>query len=184
MAVKIYRSIAADQGSSDNYKTALAQIQEKADELNAGCTINSREQTITVISDHTTYIEQAVLDFNGNIVSNGALNKNGEPTYNSKVRPFNSIFDGFKKLQEEIRKTFGPYILIKIGLNGDVKLLKELTESLSENEKRALFRDIKAIGELVESSRIRKNIEKCEAVLLPDVVDKNIDSPTFELPEK
>ncbi len=173
MSIKLYHSIAADEGSSETYKTISSKIQSKAKELDAICTVNSRKQTITVVADNVSFVQQAILDFNGEVIVNGAVDKTGKPVYNEKIQPFNTNSYDFRQLQQSINENFGPYVLIKVGLNGDIPLLKALTADFDDNAKQSLLRDIKVIGELADSPQVKDNIEKCESLL--SSADKNAD---------
>lgn len=178
MSIKLYHSIAAEEGSSETYKTISSKIQSKAKELDAVCTVNSRKQTITVVADNISFVQQAILDFNGNVIVNGAIDSKGNPVFNEKIQPFNTNSYDFQQLQQSINENFGPYVLIKVGLNGDIPLLKALTADFDNNAKQSLLRDIKVIGEIADSPQVKDNIEKCETLLAPE----NKDAELTQLP--
>lgn len=185
MAVKIYNSLVAEDGSFETYKTALAQIQEKANLLNATCSINATKQIVTIFSESASFIQKAVLDFSGNVITNGPFDENGNFINDSRIMLFNTLSHDFVQVQNEIRENLGPYALIKVGLNGDIELLKALTAHFTQEQKEALIKDMKVIGDLADSNKASEMIDKCEKELLGKNSDEieQIQSVNNEIPQ-
>lgn len=172
MSIKMYKSLLGERGAKEQYATVSENLQDAASEMNAICYINTKKAIVTLISQSEDYVKQAHFDFSGNVIQNGITSNIGIPMKDGPVRPFDEDVD-FHNFQLAVQDNMGPYVLIKIALSGDDKLLENILQNYSASEKMSFYKDLEVLKNLIENPDSVTNIEKSQNLIQDNPYSSN-----------